>query len=377
MKVTGLRVHLASEWRPFLFIEVETDAGITGVGEAGLTSRERAVEGALSHLAPLVIGQSPFDTERLWQEMFRSGFFPAGTVQTAAIAAIDIALWDIKAQALRVPLYQLLGGAARDRVLTYAHVHGEGRAELLDHASRLVDDGWRHLRFEPHHEKDGIFDPMLSVDHTLENWAALRDRTGPAIGIALDCHTRFDMPTALRLCRGAEAFAPLFIEDPFRSEMAEQYALLRQQTIVPLAAGEQFGSKWQFKPLIDAHSIDIARIDLTIAGGITEGLKIAAMCEATGIDIALHNPIGPVATAAALHFSLAISNMAVMELPRRPGETMPDALPSTLAWVDGYLLKPEEPGLGVRLEREAMSNHPFIDQPMPRLKRHDGSFQNW
>ena len=377
MKITGLRAHLAAEWRTFLFVEIETDAGFIGLGEAGLTSRELAVAGALEHFAPLLVGLSPFDTEHIWQMLMRGGFFPAGVVQTSAIAAIDIALWDIKAQALGVPLYQLLGGKMRERVLTYTHLHGRGADGLITHADQALGDGWKCLRFEPQYGDDGVFDPPRRIDETIGHWDALRAHVGPEVDLAYDAHTRFGIADAIRLCRGIEPYRPFFIEDVLRSELADGYRTVRAQTAAPLAAGEQFAHKWAFKPLIDGNLIDYARIDLCIAGGITEALKIAAMCEAAGVDVAVHNPIGPVSTAACLHFNLAIPNMGIMELHRRPGETMADAVVGDLVWQDGYLLPPDAPGLGVKLRRDGLQRYPFVPAELPRLVRPDGSFQNW
>lgn len=377
MKISEIIVHKAAEWRTFLFVEIRTDEGLIGWGESGLTTRELAVEGAVAQLAPLVVGHSPFDTEHLWQMMARSAFYPAGGAVSAAISAIDIALWDIKAQALGVPLYQLIGGRTRDRVMVYNHLDSSSLDSVVAAGRKAKADGWKCVRFEPAYSPDGTFDAARRIDETLDAWAALREALGSDMHIALDAHTRFTIAEAMRLCRGAEPYRPFFIEDPLRSDMAHQYAELRRHVHVPLAVGEQFPNKWHFKPLLEANTIDFARIDLCICGGITEGLKIAAMAEAAGVDIAVHNPVGPISTAASLHFNIAISNMGVMELPRRPGETMPKAIVSDLAWEDGYLTVPQQPGISAALIPEALKAYPFAPAQLPQCRRPDGSFTNW
>ncbi len=377
MKISEIIVHKAAEWRTFLFVEVRTTDGITGWGESGLTTRELAVEGAVQHLAPLLLGQDPFDTDILWQKMARTGFYPAGNAISAAISAIDIALWDIKAQALGMPLYKLIGGASREKVMVYNHLNSSSIETVVEDGKKARDEGWKCVRFEPGYDADGKFDAQSRIDEALDVWAGLRVAVGNAMHLAYDAHTRFTIAEAMRLCRIVEPHRPFFIEDPLRSDMPHQYAELRRHVHVPLAAGEQFPNKWHFKPLLEANLIDFARVDLCICGGITEGLKIAAMAEAAGVDIAVHNPVGPISTAASLHFNIAIANMGVMELPRRPGETMADAITSDIVWEDGYLLKPSQNGISASISPEALEAYPFRMDELPHCHRPDGSFTNW
>ncbi|MGV6807173.1 MAG: mandelate racemase/muconate lactonizing enzyme family protein [bacterium] len=288
-----------------------------------------------------------------------------------------MALWDIKGKALGVPVYQLIGGLARQKVLTYNHLHGETKEALLEHAQASVAEGWRCLRFEPPYDPNHVWNAARSISESIERWQLLRENLGDEVELCFDAHTRFNLAEAAQFCRAVEPLRPLFIEDALRSELNQSYHGLRQQTSVPLAAGEQFGTKWDFKYLVENELINMARIDLCIAGGLTESLKIAHLCEAHGVDIAVHNPLGPVSTAVCLHLNLAISNMAVQELPRRPGECMADAVESHIEWQDGYLLPPSVPGLGVTLNVEALANYPFTPEELPRLHRGDGSFQNW
>jgi len=377
MKITDVKVYLAKEWRTFCFVVVETDEGISGLGEAGITGRELAVQGAIEHFKPLLIGQDPFRSEHLWQVLFRGGFFPAQRILTAAIAAIDIALWDIKGKALGVPVYELLGGRCRDRVLTYNHNVGDTVEELVDCCQRSLDEGWKVLRWGLEHQAGGILEPGEAVRRAIREIEALRLALGDEVKLAIDVHTRLDPPDAIWLCQEFEQYRPYFVEDPLRVENAQSYRNLRSRTTVPLAAGEQYNSKWEFRQVVEEELIDYARVDLCICGGLTEAKKIAAACETHFIDLAVHNPIGPVATSAFLHLCLSVPNIAVQELPRRPGESMPEVILNQPEWEDGYLLPPTAPGLGIELNAEALRHHTFEMGELRHLRRPDGSVTNW
>lgn len=376
MKITALNAYPVTEKRDFLFVEIETDAGITGLGEAGLTGQERAVMGALDVLREHVIGKDPFRTEHLWQVMFRGGFFPAQRVLTSAIAAIDIALWDIKGKALEVPVYELLGGRVREKVVCYPHIGGATTNALVDDAKRRMGEGWRFVRWNCPTDGDRI-DPARAVTGSLRQLEALRSALGEDIGLCLDVHTRLDPGDAVTLCREAEAFHPYFIEDPVRCENSDAYRMIRARTGVPLAAGEQYSSKWEFRQLIEEDLVDFARIDLAICAGLTEARKIAGWCETHYIRIAVHNPIGPVSTSVCLHLNLATPNFGVQELPRRPGESLPDLIVNQPQWKDGYLFPPDSPGLGISIDHGKLSRYPYKPSSIPQLTRDDGSFTNW
>ena len=374
MKITNIHCHpVWGGHRNFLFVRVETDSGITGLGESGLTGRELAVQGAVAHFRPLLIGLDPMRTEHIWQTLSRGGFFPHGKILGSAMAAIDIALWDIKGKAFGVPVYDLLGGRVRDKVVCYPHCGG---ADLLASAQAHVDAGWKFLRWGLPIQGNKI-NPTESVRTAIRQFAAIRERFGDEIELCFDVHTRLDPSDAVYLCNAVEQYRPFFIEDPLRSESPQAFHQFRQRVNVPLAAGEQFSSKWDFRELIDHDLIDYARIDLCICAGITEALKIAGWCEGHYIDTAVHNPLGPVSTAACLHFNLAVSNMAVQEQPRRPEEMMSEIVHSALVWEDGYMLAPDAPGLGVELDLDAAAASPFRQRELTTLHREDGSFSNW
>jgi L-alanine-DL-glutamate epimerase-like enolase superfamily enzyme len=364
--------------RNFLFVVVDTDEGISGVGEAGITGRELAVMGAIEHFKPLLIGQNPMNTQHLWQLLYRGGFFPAQRIVGSAVSAIDIALWDIKGKAFNVPCYDLFGGRVRDKVVCYPHNSGDdGSVEsLVESCLKTTEEGWKFVRWGLPTQADA-FSPRQAVNTAIAQFEAVREAVGDDIELCFDIHTRLDLADAVRLCREVEQFSPYFIEDPLRSENPDSFKTLRPRTGVPLAAGEQFSSKWEFRQLIDEEWIDYARIDLCIVGGFTEAMKIAGSCETHYIQIALHNPLGPVSSAACLQLNLATPNFGVQEQPQKPGAVLPDVFPVQPDWEGGYLLPPDRPGLGIEFDREAAKARPFQMTELPNLRRADGSFTNW
>jgi L-alanine-DL-glutamate epimerase-like enolase superfamily enzyme len=380
MKITDITSFpVYNGQRNNLFVVIDTDESIYGVGESGLSGRELAVMGAIEHLKPLLIGQDPSRIEHLWQVMLRGGFFPANRVIASAISAIDIALWDIQGKALNVPIYKLLGGLVRDRVVCYPHnqpAHEGDVQALVDSCLQTKAEGWKFVRWGLAAD-DGVLEPARAVRTALKQMAAVREAVGDDIGICFDVHTRLDLPDAVRLCRASEEFEPFFMEDPLRSESPFAYHRLRQQTAVPLAAGEQYATKWEFREVIENDLIDYARIDLCIVGGITETRKITGWAETHYIKLVTHNPLGPVSSAACLQVNLACPNFGVQEQPRRPGTTLTDVIPVQVDWEDGYLLPPTRPGLGIEFDREAALRSPFQMTELTHLRRLDGSFTNW
>jgi len=362
--------------RNYLFVIVDTDAGIYGLGESGLTGRELAVMGALEHFKPLLIGQDPSRIEHIWQMLSRGGFFPHDRILGSALAAVDIALWDIRGKVLNVPVYDLLGGRVRDSVACYCHLGAADADTLVERARERIAEGWKYVRWAIEAEQ-GIFEPTRAVRKGIDEFRLMRAALGPEIELCYDLHTRLSPQDAIYFCRAVEQYRPYFIEDPIRSESAQAFHLLREKINVPLAAGEQFASKWEFRELIDHDLVDYARVDLCIAGGISEARKIAGWCEAHYIDLVVHNPLGPVATAACVHLNLAIPNFGVQEQPQRPGAALQDVVQTSLVWKEGSILPPTAPGLGVTIDRAAAAKRPFRLQELPHYYRADGSLTNW
>ena len=367
MKITNVETLLVSAGpgkRNYTFVVVDTDEGISGVGESGLTSRELAVAGAVEHLKPFLVGKNPFQIEQLWQEMFRGGFFPAGNITSSAIAAIDIALWDIKGKALGVPIYELLGGLVRDKVVCYPHVQRGGSIEaLVESAQQHVDEGWKFVRW-------GLGDPLGHGNRLRA--AAGGPRGHPRVrGGAQGARRR---PRAVlrpphpgrsaggdRVLPRGRGVPPLLRRgsDPRREHV--QPAAGPPARNVPIAVGEQFASKWEFREIIEEELTDYARIDLCIAGGLTEAKKIAGWCETHYIKLVTHNPLGPVSSAACAQLNFASPNFGVQEQPTKPYVLLPDVVPVQMEWEDGYIYPPTRPGLGIEFDREAAKQEPVLD----------------
>ena len=377
MKITDIKCFPCFHGsRNYLFVKVETDEGFYGVGEFGITWKEQAGIGAIEHMKTDLIGQDPLNTEYLWQLLLRGDFFPAGRINMAAQSAIDLALWDIKGKALGQPVYMLLGGKMRDRVVCYKGIGGKTPEATAAIATERVAEGWKYLRLGVT-DRDGVLEPSVAVRDAVDHFAAVREAVGPNIELCIDVHTRLDPPDTIRLGRKLEAYDPFFIEDPLRCENPQSYRLVRQQVAVPLAIGEHFATKWEFRQLIEEELLDYARIDLCIVGGLTEGRKIANWCETHYIKIVPHNPLGPVSAAACLHLDIATDNFAVQEAGLVGNPVMDDLFPVQVPYESGYLLAPTASGLGIEFNEEATAKYPFKPLHGPRLRREDGSFTNW
>lgn len=333
--------------------------------------------------------------EHLWQRMFRGGFYPADRLIGSAVSAIDIALWDIKGQALGVPVWQLLGGRCREHVecffqpgyLTSVVEHpsaksvaegnlhfGENEAKAA--ARQFVAEGYRYFRVSPNAEH-GVFRPSRASALALRQLRAVREAVGDEVELMVDLHTRLSPAEAVWFCRECEPLRMFVVEDPIRSEHAQGYRHIRAHTSVPLAAGEQWATKWEFRSVIEEELVDYVRADLCICGGITEGRKIAAMAETHMIKLLLHNPLGPICTAASLHLDIACDNAGPQEVLWPPQDMLPDVFECAFEMRNGRLNVPEAPGLGVKFNVKAAASHPADMTEPPHWRREDGSFTNY
>ncbi len=388
-----MRVTRINSWsvadahgRAYFIVKVETDEGIYGLGEVGIRNWGEAIAKAIDHLAEIVVGEDPFSTEKLWQQMFRGGFFPADKVYCCAISAIDIALWDIKGKALNMPTYKLLGGPVRDRVVCYPHTQGKTNEELVENSVRAVEEGWKFVRWgQPQTDgtiedvgPEGRLEPVESMRIAEQQMAMVREAVGPDIQLCFDVHTRLDTAHVVAMCKTLEPYRPFFIEDPLRSENPASYRTLARHVSLPIAAGEQWATKWSFREVIEEELISYARIDLCIVGGLTEALKITHWCETHYIDIVPHNPLGPVSAAACVALCMASTNVGVQEMPRRPGSFATDLFPQQIEWEDGYAFNPGHPGLGVDFDETVAETRQVSARGWPpQLRRNDGAFTNW
>jgi galactonate dehydratase len=308
MKISDIKIY--PTWvghRNQLLVKVETDEGIYGVGEAGVSGRELAVEGAVRHYREFLLGRDPRNPGALWQEMYRSQYFEGGRILAGAISAIDIALYDIAGKWLGVPVYQLLGGKHRDYVPCFATTGGTTYDDLLAGCKLLLDAGWTVIRTGPAHRKNSDdarrFEPRETLGITAEWLTALRQDLGPDPVLGIDYHHRLTVAETASFCQRMPSGTLDFLEEPIRDEAPEAYESLRQMVDVPMAIGEEFASKWQFLPYLERGITNYARIDVCNVGGLTEAVKVAAMAEAHYIDLMPHNPLGPICTAASVHLA--------------------------------------------------------------------------
>ncbi|MFN4293475.1 MAG: mandelate racemase/muconate lactonizing enzyme family protein [Thermoflexales bacterium] len=385
MKITDIKVY--PTWvgsRNQLIVKVETDEGIYGWGESGLSGRELAVEGALRHYRELLIGQDPLRIGFIWQLLYRSQYFEGGRALTAAQSAIDIALHDIKGKALGVPVYQLLGGKQRDYVSCFATTGADSVEQLIERCRLLLDHGWHIIRMLPAYagsRDENVWEPWASIGITAEWFTQVRAAVGSGPMLGVDYHHRLSIAEAASFCQRMPRGTLDFLEEPIRDECPEAYEQLRRMTDVPMAIGEEFSSKWQALPYIERGLTNYMRLDICNIGGFTEAMKVAGWCEAHYIDLMPHNPLGPICTAATVHLAAAVPNFFALEVRHSPTENLhfcdEDIFPVQLK-LDGTRFRvPDGPGLGVEFNEKDFAGRPFKFWEAPKLYRSDGSVQNW
>lgn len=387
MKITDIITYpIWVGHRNQLVIKVETDEGIYGWGESGLSGREQAVVGAVGHYREWLIGRDPMQIDALWQELYRSQYFEGGRVLTAAMSAIDIALHDIVGKALGVPVYQLLGGKQRDWIPCFATTKAPMGPELIDEVKLLLERGWTVIRtgMHPGHnpgEDSTIFEPRESIGQTAKWLTKLREEVGPDPVLGIDYHHRLSVAEAASFCQRMPSGTLDFLEEPIRDENPAAYEALRKMTDVPFAIGEEFASKWQFLPYLEQDITQFARIDVCNVGGLTEAKKVSAIAEAHYIDLMPHNPLGPICTAATIHLGASVANFAWQEVRSSPTEQLgfadTDWFPVQPEQDEYRLIVPDAPGLGIEFNEERAKNTEFKYWEAPHFKRRDGSVTNW
>jgi galactonate dehydratase len=386
MKIVDIKVFPTCVGsRNQMVVKVETDEGIHGWGEAGVSGRELAVAGAVKHYREFLLGKDPMRRGSLWQEMYRSQYFEGGRVLTGAISAIDIALYDIAGKALGVPVYQLLGGKQRDVVPCFATTGAPMGPRLIEDAQLLLERGWNVIRTVPGHPDTGgddrLFEPRESVALTAEWLTRLRDAVGPKPVLGIDYHHRLSVAEAASFCQRMPRGTLDFLEEPIRAESPEAYVSLRSMTDVPLAIGEEFASKWVFLPFVERGLTNFIRVDVCNVGGLTEAMKVAGWAEAHYIDLMPHNPLGPICTAATIHLAAAVANFAWLEVRTSPTEQLgfdnADLFPVQPRLEGTSFPGPETPGLGVEFDETLAAQREFQFWEAPHLHRRDGSYTNW
>jgi galactonate dehydratase len=389
---SGLRIREVEAFpvwvghRNQLLLKVTADDGLYGWGESGLSGRELAVMGAVSHFRTLLLGADPFHIAAIWQRLYRSQYFEGGRVLTAAMSAIDIALHDLKGKALGLPVHQLLGGQLRERVPSLATTHATTAAEAVRQAQAFVADGFdvvRLNRLNPF-EAEGpeqLFEPRASLAETARCMVLVREALGTGVTLGLDFHHRLSVAEAISFCHRMPRGTLDFLEEPIRDESPEAYEALRRSVDVPFAIGEEFASKWQALPFVERGLTQYMRLDVCNIGGFTEALKVAGWCEAHYIDLMPHNPLGPICTAASIHLGAVVPNFTWLEYnrsPFRPAAPIEAELFPNAPSLDGTAFAvPQRPGLGIEVNEALLRSEPFRYWNPPMLQRRDGSHTNW
>jgi mannonate dehydratase len=403
MKITAARVIVCCPGRNFVTLKIETDQGLTGIGDATLNGRELAVASYLSeHVIPCLIGRDAQQIEDIWQYLYRGAYWRRGSVTMTAIAAVDTALWDLKAQAAGMPLYQLLGGRSRTGVMVYGHANGADIEQAVDEAQRYAEMGYRAIRVQSGvpglKQSYGVgrgrlfYEPADAslpsehewstekyLDHTPKLFDAVRSRLGWDHHLLHDVHHRLTPIEAARLGRALEPYRLFWMEDATPAENQEGFKLIRQHTTTPLAVGEVFNTVWDCKDLIQNQWIDYIRATVVHAGGITHLRRIADFAAMYQVRTGCHGAtdLSPVCMGAALHFDLWVPNFGIQEYMRHSEET--DAVfPHAYTFADGMLHPGEVPGHGVQIDEALAAKYPYQRAYLPvnRLQ-HDGSVWHW
>lgn len=355
MKITSITPIFADGGhRIFVFVKIETDQpGLIGWGEASLEGKPRAVAGCIQDMEPMILGQDPRRVEYLWQILYRGGFWRMGVIGLSALSGIDQALWDIKGKELGRPVYELLGGPVRDKVRMYTHFGGETPDEAAAHALSKVEKGWTAVKTVPV-PITNILDGPVVVKEAAAKLRAVREAVGDGVDILLDLHGRLTPQMAIQYGKAFEPYQPLFLEEPVQAENPAAMAPVAQALTTPIATGERLFTRWGFREILEHGAASLLQPDTCHAGGISEVRKIASMAEIYYAGLAPHNPYGPVSTAACVQVDLAAPNFVIQEM------VDPDAAPQAMEFVkeplevvDGYILPPQKPGIGVEVDEEA------------------------
>lgn len=362
MKITQIETFLVRpDSRNYVFVRVQTDEGIYGVGEAYSVGPDDAVVAVIKDFEEWLIGRDPREIEFLWQLMYNASRFPGGVITNAAISGIEHALWDIKGKALGVPVYELLGGKCREHISVYVHAHGETPEALAENAAeRLQRYGCTAVKVGPQPPGSERLPNAAVVRGAAARLEALRRALGDDIDIGVDAHAKiFEPVRALQMAQAIKPYDPFFFEEPLRPENIDALAALRRQVDVPIATGEMLYTKYEFRDLLVRGAADIVQPDICCAGGLLELKKIAAMAESFYATIAPHNPVGPVATAVNVQLAACTPNFLILEYLPDDAPGRRNLVDEPMKLVDGHLEIPTRPGLGIDLNVEAFDAFPF------------------
>jgi len=402
MKITDGKVFVCSPGRNFVTLKLYTDEGIYGLGDATLNGREMAVVAYLEeHVIPCLIGRDPFQIEDIWQYLYKGAYWRRGPVTMSAIAAVDMALWDIKGKALNTPVYNLLGGPSRYGVMVYGHASGGDIEEVVDEVGRYLEMGYKAVRaqcgipglpttygvgrgklfYEPAEKglpPEHIWSTEKYLNFVPKLFQRLRDVYGDDVHLLHDVHHRLTPIEAARLGKELEPYHLFWLEDPVPAELQESFRWIRQHTTTPLAVGEVFNSIYDAHLLITEQLIDYLRTSVLRGGGITHMRKVAALAELYHVRTGFHGAtdLSPITMAAALHFDLWVPNFGIQEYMRHTPET-DEVFPHAYYFQDGYLHPGDAPGLGVDFNEELAARYPYERAYLPVNRKEDGTMFNW
>ncbi|MGQ9730469.1 MAG: galactonate dehydratase [Candidatus Zipacnadales bacterium] len=371
MKITKLETFFVKpRW---VFLKVHTDEGLCGWGEPVVEGWSRTTAMAVQDMGRYLIGEDARRIEHHWQVIYRSAFYRGGPVLCSALSGIEQALWDLKGKALGVPIYELLGGAVRDRIRVYAHVGGTDPEAYAVSGRAALDRGFTVIKTNLLGAVRPVEGPAF-VAEVVSRMAALRDSVGDCVDIGIDFHGRVSPAMAVRLCRALEPYCPLFVEEPCLPENVEAMAHVARQTAIPIATGERLFTRYGFREVLEKRAAAILQPDVSHAGGILETRKIAAMAETYYASIAPHCPLGPISLAACLQVDACTPNFLCQEQVTL-GEGY---LKQPFQMIDGYIPVPRGPGLGIEVDEEALAKQlDEGDWENPRLWHEDGSLADW
>ncbi len=382
MKIISLELFkVPPRW---LFLKVSTDEGIVGWGEPIVEGRAETVRTAVEEMSGYLIGKDPFRIEDHFQVLYRGGFYRGGPVLTSALSGIEQALWDIKGRALGVPVYELLGGAARERMRVYNWIGGDRPADAAESAKAQKAAGFTAVKMNATEELDYLDSPA-KIDAAVARLVAVREAGGPNLGIGIDFHGRVHKSMAKTLARELDPYRPMFIEEPVLPGNEEALREVARHTTTPIALGERLYTRWDFKRVLVGGYVDVVQPDLSHAGGILETRKIAAMAEAFDVAVAPHCPLGPIALAASLQLDACTPNAIIQEQSlgihyNRESDLL-DYLVNedVFAYQDGYVAIPVDPGLGIEVDEEKVREAARIghDWRNPVWRNADGAFAEW
>jgi galactonate dehydratase len=382
VKITKLELFkVPPRW---LFLKIETDEGIKGWGEPVVEGKADTVAAAVMEMSDHIIGKDPMRIEDMFQVLYRGGFYRGGPILSSAISGIEQALWDIKGKFYNAPVYDLLGGACRDRTRVYSWIGGDRPSDVGQAAKQQVEAGFTAVKMNATEEMHYI-DSIRKVDEAIARIAAVREAVGKDVGIGIDFHGRVHKSMAKIIVKELEPFRPMFIEEPVLPENNEALKEIARYTSCPIATGERMYTRWGFKELLAQGIVDIIQPDLSHAGGILETRKIAAMAEAYDIAIAPHCPLGPIALASCLQLDICSPNAFIQEqslgIHYNQGSDLLDYLkdPSVFQYEEGFVKNLTAPGLGIEINEDKVREMAAIGHNWknPIWRQADGTVAEW